>query len=500
MGRARRWRKQAIFVTAFSLAFSLSLAQAAGLSWEQNPAVRVDLEKEGIFNANRTGQGGVDGYQGYLRNVAGQNVHSDFFLNSNACASCHMTHTALGRSLLFQPSVYNTCSACHFSATMNTYDILADDKLPGGRFYDEDFNMEGRRGSSFHLATGIKKLGDAPGADTNAAGLWDSSFTCGSCHAPHGSYGRRQLNLNPNGQAKRYNNITLTPADGGNGRYRPGSHADKVPWLYYDSDSAGFAGHALVINNGAGQDVTGAFFVHYKEGYVEKRDDAGPGPYTISFSQALVVDIEVVGQKGNESVIYRSGTVDYCTACHTGYLDTDSAGRTVTRHNTFTHTINTNLDEFIRSAAITPDQRLPLEKSRDSDAQRLVCLTCHFAHGTDAELMVNRNFEPMYAEGADVPQKTYTLRFGEIGGEWEACFTCHGAGGPGSGTSEPAGEPAAEDAPQEEPLPNSGDAANEPATAEQPAAPAEPLLETPLLKDETTLTDSPLQEEHKLPE
>jgi hypothetical protein len=423
------WQKRAILVTVFSLAFYLSLAHASGLPWE-NPTPRIDLAAKGVFNANRTGHTNVAGFTGYLRNVNSQKVHSDFFLNTNSCASCHITHIGQGDGLLFQASVYNTCSACHFDSSMNTYNILTDSTLPGGRFYDEDFDMSGRSGVSYHAVTGSKTLANAPGADISTPGMWDKPFTCGSCHAPHGSYGRKQLNLNPNGKAKRYTD-TLTVTDATYVRYVPSTYTGKTPWLYYDSSSTAFANYGLVIKNSLGETVTDAFFVSYRDGYVEKQGDPGPEPYTITFSQAVTVDIETVTNNGVEDVIYRSGTTDFCGACHTGYLSTDEQGRTVTKHLNFTHVINEDLyASYISTGVISPDTRLRLEKARDTAEQRLVCLTCHFPHGTDTELMKDRNFQPMYTAGETVPTLTHLLRFGEKNGAWEACYTCHDTGGP----------------------------------------------------------------------
>lgn len=443
MGKIGSLRKPALAVMIFCLFVNVGIVLAA---WEKNPAPRINLADENILNANRSGQSGVDGYDGYLRNVLGQNVHSSFMLNSNSCASCHLTHLGQGNQLLFQASLYNTCTTCHFDSSMNTYNILSGGES-GGRFYDGEFNMSGRTGVSVHLATGLKKISDAPGADTSVAGWWDQSFSCGSCHAPHGTYSERHLHVNPNGQAKRYYNIPLSLVDSATARYRPATHDDKAPWLYYQSGSTLASAHGVVIKNNSGQVVTDQFFLHLQQGYVEIAGSPGPGPYTITFSQALFVDIEVVpavtGQ--GEETIYRSGTTEFCTACHTGYLGTQN-GKTVTNHLSFSHVINEDIyQDYIGPGLINPDGRLKLEKSRNLQEERLVCLTCHFAHGTDAALMVDRNFEPMYTGGTAVPENTHLLRFGQQDGVWESCTICHDAGG----FSEPAEEPVIESEPAE---------------------------------------------------
>lgn len=474
MGRDRKMRKAALILAVFSLFFKTGFGSANTLAWEKNPTARVDLAEENVFNANKTGHSGIDGYEGYLRNVSGQRVHTGFSLNTNSCASCHMTHTGQGETLLFQRSVYNTCTSCHFDAAMNTYNILTDKKLPGGRLYDGEYVSGERKGASFHLATGLKKIADAPGADTSRPGMWDQEVTCGSCHAPHGSYDSRHLNLNPNGQAKRFVNVPLTLVDAEKERYRPSVHADKLPWLYYDAGTASFAAHGLLIKDSGGDTVTGDFFVHYRDGYVEKQGGSHSGPYTITFSQAFRTDFDVVKKNGQEDTVYRSGTVEFCTACHTGYLGRNSEGKTVTNHANFSHVVNEDLTAgYIVPGVIAPGEKLKLEKSRDSEEKRLVCLTCHFAHGTDAELMTDRNFTPVDPQEAEIPAQTQLLRFGWSQDGWEGCFTCHTGGAPSGETQAPEqqeGETAAEP--------------EAPATEQEPAAPrAEPPAGDPVLEE-----------------
>lgn len=510
MFRGRKLRKLALAVVLYYLTFHMGFALAAAARWDKNPTARIDLQQKGVFNAGKTGHTDVDGFDRYLRNLSGQSVHSNFFLNTNSCASCHMTHSGQGEKLLFQASVYNTCSACHFDASLNTYNLLGGSATRAGRFFDGDFDLEERDGISFHLATGKKRISDAPGADASAS---DQPFTCGSCHAPHGSYGGRHLQVNPNGRATRYQNRPLVPDAGTEGRFRPDVPQDTAPWLYYDADSAYAGGHGLVIRHESGEIATDKFFVHYREGYVEVladyRDeilaDAINGRYRISFSQALVVDIEIVTTNGGEEEsLYRSGTVAFCTACHSGYLGQNSDGQAITIHQNFTHQLNEDLSGYLERGDITADSRLKLERDRSGDGARLVCLTCHFAHGTDAGLMTDRDFNPLYtADGPDVPADTHLLRFGQQEGEWEACYTCHDSGGPrgendGTGAEElvaadeePPQDPpedAHSSAPEEEDKPDNGPSPMEPAEAA-------PVNEGPAPAAELSSADSAVKRE-----
>ncbi|WP_366923743.1 cytochrome c3 family protein [Metallumcola ferriviriculae] len=176
-------------------------------------------------NANKTGTGTgiVEGYdmsKDYKVRRADGNpyVHGQFKKNTNACASCHMTHTAAGGSLLLRNGVYNTCTACHDGTLgkLNVFDIPVYDSsveaadyvnVGGGSFggvVDTVYN------ASMHLARGSITLVTAPGgnkslnADLNGDGIndtetesWTGDFDCSACHQPHGSYSDRLLVPNP---------------------------------------------------------------------------------------------------------------------------------------------------------------------------------------------------------------------------------------------------------------------------------------------------------------
>ncbi|OCA88248.1 hypothetical protein A8F94_10640 [Bacillus sp. FJAT-27225] len=132
--------------------------------------------------------------------VAGdQKTHGSYQNNTNSCASCHQTHTAKAKQLLFADSTYNTCTACH-DGTLGFYNVFENGK--------DYFNSESTAGTfggshagnmSVHLATGALQVKAAPGGNkaSNDAASWGSNFTCASCHAPHGSYSDRLLHYNP---------------------------------------------------------------------------------------------------------------------------------------------------------------------------------------------------------------------------------------------------------------------------------------------------------------
>jgi len=421
--------------------------------WAENPVARFTWTAENA-NSNRTGVGLPYAVYGvvYERSVPGQSVHSSFALNTNSCASCHITHMALGSSLLFQRSIYNTCSTCHFDATMNGYNVLTG-IMPGGavagggRFFDGDFAAAGSRsGVSFHQATGSNQHWQAPGSPYNPHPVpgspnpppppppegspWMQPFTCASCHGPHGTFSGRHLHFNVNGQALRTGPVELVSVPGEVYLIPIFPYSNRTPWLFYDRNSPLFGTHGLRIYDSLNFDVTAAFRVNHQLGRVWLEEPAGEGPYRITFSQATIVDIVADAVYGQERTVYRGGVVNFCTACHTGYLQpitVDGNTYLYTRHANFEHPIDSDITPFINNGFITrPPDAFPLEQQ--GGESQLVCLSCHFAHGTDAALMTRSNLiDPAYPEGStSIPPETHLLRYGsEANDNREVCLACH---------------------------------------------------------------------------
>jgi hypothetical protein len=494
MNSKKKFRIPTIIIVVFFMVYKMSFVVAFNNNYE-------------LINANRTGELDVinsngEPFNGYLRNVTGQKVHTNFTKNTNSCASCHMTHTATGSKLNFRNSIYYTCTACHFEL-MTPYDILNGYPtenhqgygLLGGRFYDEGFIAEALELSAFHLTNGdfdhvnaVKDF-DPDVTDINdlPQGQWDKPFTCSSCHAPHGSYGERNFNINVNGRATRFGDIDeikLVKDQENEGRYIPDGILieQTLPWLYYDVESPYFSEYGVVIELND-EVLTEQFFINLIDGYVEPKDltdgqvaALDNKQVTIRFSRAIVLDMETekkYDDSGNlirEETIYYGGTVEFCTACHEGYIGKNEYDQTVVYHDVFGdgtgHVINDNLynvnaehgyilsdrstvdeeieeptnEEVITEEIITEefifsfDPRLKLEYNRilkDEEGNtvsyaeaRLVCLTCHFAHGTEPPLMVDEDFDRITPE-SEPEGKWYHLRFGQSEGVWEVCFTCH---------------------------------------------------------------------------
>jgi predicted CXXCH cytochrome family protein len=134
-----------------------------------------------------------------LGNLKDHKTHGSYQNNTNSCASCHQTHTSQAKSLLFADSTYNTCTACH-DGTLGFYNVFQN----GKKYFNSETTAGTFGGShtgnmSVHLATGALQVKAAPGGNKASAdtGSWGATFTCASCHAPHGSYSSRLLHYNP---------------------------------------------------------------------------------------------------------------------------------------------------------------------------------------------------------------------------------------------------------------------------------------------------------------
>jgi predicted CXXCH cytochrome family protein len=205
------WEVVAVDGTGAEVSETVFYMTAGGPKFNKEmSADRVALDTDndnGIVNANQTGKnvgGQTDKFSDVIKSSGMTNkdgststhrTHGDYANNTNSCASCHQTHTAASKNLLFKNGVYATCTACH-DGTLGFYNVFEKGSDSAGTFGGtEAGNM------SVHLATGAVSIKAAPGGNKNGEGSWGGEFTCASCHAPHGSYSDRLLNYNPNDMA-----------------------------------------------------------------------------------------------------------------------------------------------------------------------------------------------------------------------------------------------------------------------------------------------------------
>jgi predicted CXXCH cytochrome family protein len=161
----------------------------------------VSLKNSNLTGYRASEEGILSEDGSYLRNIAGQFIHTNFQKNTNSCASCHTTHVAANAELLFHPTGYGLCVTCHNGSESGLYDVM-NGSVAAGRFFEDSLIDAGSRsGVSYHNSTGLLTHGDAPGADTSLPGDWESVFTCNSCHNPHGSFSDRLLRYSVNGKS-----------------------------------------------------------------------------------------------------------------------------------------------------------------------------------------------------------------------------------------------------------------------------------------------------------
>ncbi len=478
----------------------------------------------GWTNSNRSGEPTVAGPDGivYSRAVWGavyqQLTHTDFKLNTNSCASCHMTHTAVGPRLLIRNTTNNTCLACH-DGTMGFLNVnapatgTAHNAEMGGSVAAGTFALQAGRTPSWHDATGAVNISGAPGGrrdGTGERGAWAAPFTCASCHAPHGSHSIRLLHFNPNRVAVRAEvSAAVYGVEGG--RYRVSSAtnirlaatnwtydtsvtpavyrytltgAPAGPWVSgYTVAHTGVPGGRVAqfwtriyhinwdpntvaggvyadptVDIGAANSnnlLTRHFIINFAAGTVMQTDvqraalmtrlgemgvTADTAELRIDVARGLQVRARaatahqgnlVVGARANNFIdpaTYDAPAYNlFCAACHTDYLPTISGtaqrttrGAGVGIYSTkFRHTINRGA-----SAAVSP---MPvrgfativagvshsgftganLTGTNTGTGNQMMCLSCHFAHGVDASMMLFANNTRVSAGSTVTGSETY---------------------------------------------------------------------------------------------
>lgn len=412
-------------------------------------------EDNSLLNANQSGVnvGGQTAHPEVIKsqdmtNINGttgtQRTHGEYQNNTNSCASCHQTHTAAAKNLLIKSSVYDTCTACH-DGTLGFYNVFTASSA--GTFAG---TADGN--ASMHLPDGSMEIKAAPGGNrlsTDAAGTgWSAEFDCASCHSPHGSYSDRLLAYNPN-------DIANTPAEDGGLQVVAGTLSttdgvftalpvadatspDVLLYAVQSTDTtnypAGATGTALIVmkkkeNHGtysyirdinpwvaggeygqpkftrflqnitetsttadeaaSANQITG-ITVNYAKGYATAATDLFSTAKKIVIARAsLVKFVENIGidpvSKAQVTTVNFANYDDaglgvqitqFCAACHTDY-QAKSGSETGVWSKAFRHT--TTSDSY-------------------------TCLKCHYAHGTDVNVMLdakNNTVASLVAGGLD---------------------------------------------------------------------------------------------------
>ncbi len=322
--------------------------------------------------------------------------HSDYGSNPDACAACHRIHTATGINLLKDPNGTAMCNTCHWVGTG------ADTDVANGMYIDShDVSHSWGEHQGTLLGGGFEKTGGIN--DTTSHHLIDQTLIppgsvdpsnpinpgaaitlrCVSCHSGHPE------TSNPD----QYRLLRL----------RPNSVADErlVDW------NGPWEGPDEVVPGGG----------DYRA-YTEKDFDAG------------VPGVQIYTKNYRRGSGPNSGMTRWCTSCHTKYTTREDAepynagdayGATVRfRHHADTEITGVTNEINGETYNLTTD--LPLnDETGDgrTDDDKMMCLTCHRAHGTDTSMMNQALLEP--GERGALPVGSMLLRRDNRG----VCINCH---------------------------------------------------------------------------
>jgi predicted CXXCH cytochrome family protein len=376
-----------------------------------------------------------------LADPANNRIHSQYQKNTDACASCHATHTAVGASLLQWATIFDTCMACHDGTITMTYNVMAGtigtgpgaSRTSGGHFGG------GASGSMHNVGAGLTigaapggyPGGDVPEAEGRTDGDWGASFSCSSCHNPHGTGGNaRILHPNPNRV-----NSEKTVTVGKNISTAGVSVATEVYAYYLLPDYAmrGFGYNFVVRNNGVAVPMTSytvAVEPNTQNTVVTwKAGTAANAPATLTFIYTPSVRVTMDIQNylaSSESVEYVSGINDFCGACHRDYKAT--SGSQAEPVGIYSQAYRHPVGMLAAFNWELPDQTGL--KFASAGGRQLVCLTCHVAHGSDEIYWQDTLMDLAYWDGS------VATDFQEFGGapslkripNMGTCEACHQMG------------------------------------------------------------------------
>lgn len=283
--------------------------------------------------------------------------HGNFTSNTAGCATCHQTHTAPTTHLIKftlaagnQNAIYRICTYCHSSTGQSHYDEV------DGQIKDSSGNLWANSAGGFQYMAAI-----------TGANSYATAQTITSKHKVDSSDGT--LVSIPGGSTSTNGTIQLTCVS---------CH-----------DPHGTSNSRLLVTS------------------VTIYNAAGTG-WTTTPTSVTPISITVNNPLAQESVTYNDdGITTFCGACHTDYYQT-AAGSGETTSGTYTPGLYRHRMGMPASGASGFNAAyfvLPTPTTGD-----VTCLTCHYAHGTRANVSAST-----YANGSTL------LRMDERG----VCENCH---------------------------------------------------------------------------
>jgi len=292
------------------------------------------------------------------------NVHGNYAENTQLCAACHLTHAATGEKLKVATTTVNLCITCH-DGTQSKYNSLTGEVRLSGGIYPSPSGPFGN----------LKELDYDPGVQVVAGYTYDGT-------------------QEPSGLPTSIHNLgeMISTAPGSNTAY------------------------ISALN------CTSCHNPHGSTNYRILRNDL----FTSGSSAPIVVEAYPVTGPTGENVNYVRGTVNFCGGCHsdfhqptgsgsrgadkteeTGFnLSSDSAGKRM-------HAVNMRLTVYNGVYGIPLTMTAPLPTESWAGTPTVVCITCHYSHGTKEAMAPN----PVRYGG----QSTVLKRMDKM----KLCSNCH---------------------------------------------------------------------------
>ncbi len=342
--------------------------------------------------------------------------HGNFTLNTSACAACHVTHAAAGAKLLKAVTATELCYMCH-DGSQSSYDVLS------GNFWNGETMVPSLAGG-FAPEMGYTSTHNIDQSAVIPGGT-GTSFTlnCLSCHNPHGSGNYRVLRDEVNG----IGSITVTGVLYGPGQDFKTASANEVATYVYGISNFCSACHLDYVSYYGSNTNGGQINYRHRMGVGLLGGTTG-GDRVISYPEpGLLTTLPTEGVPSGANIYTHSvlsggslgaGTYNYIvTAVNAAgeskrgniyQVTTGSAGTiriswepiiNATNYRVYRYIgtgdpnlmdinnfaflaeLGDNSASFDDAGQYTPD---PARKPPATADAKLMCLTCHYAHGTKA--------------------------------------------------------------------------------------------------------------------